>query len=40
MEHLSVTEKQADSVRSAPNDIEVLTKHALSIFDRLHKLLA
>lgn len=39
MEHLSVTEQQADSVRSAPDDIDVLTKHALSILDRLRKLL-
>ncbi|MGY2094309.1 hypothetical protein [Pseudomonas simiae] len=40
MEHLSVTEQQADSVRSAPDDIEIITKHAISIFDRLQKLLA
>jgi hypothetical protein len=40
MEHLSVTEQQADSVRTAPDDIETITKHALSVFDRLKKLVA
>ena len=40
MEHLPVTEQQANSVRSAPEDVEQITKHALYIFDRLRNLLA
>lgn len=40
MEHLPVTEQQANSVRSAPDDVEQITKHALYLFDRLRNLLA
>lgn len=40
MEHLSVTEQQAESVRTAPEDIEMVTNHAVSIFDRLRNLLS
>jgi len=40
MEHLPITERQADLVRSAPKDIEQITTHALSVFDRLRKLLS
>lgn len=40
MEHLSVTEQQADSVRKAPEHVDLVTSHALSIFDRLRNLLS
>lgn len=40
MEHLSVTEQQADSVRTVVDDIEIITRHAFAIFDRLRNLLS
>jgi hypothetical protein len=39
MEHLSVTEQQADSVRTVVDDVDVVTRHAFAIFDRLRNLL-
>ncbi|MGN8276784.1 hypothetical protein [Pseudomonas sp. SMN5] len=40
MEHLPVTDRQADLVRRAPEEIEQIRKHALSVFDRLRNLLS
>ncbi|WP_223535666.1 hypothetical protein [Pseudomonas sp. GL-B-16] len=40
MEHLPVTEQQAELVRLAPQEIEQITNHALSVFDRLRNLLS
>jgi len=40
MEHLPVTERQADLVRRAPQEIETIKEHALCVFDRLRKLLS
>jgi len=40
MEHLPVTDRQADLVRHAPDEIEQIRKHALSVFDRLRNLLS
>ncbi|WDG45667.1 hypothetical protein [Pseudomonas chlororaphis] len=40
MEHLPVTERQADLVRRAPQEIEEIKVHALFVFDRLRKLLS
>ncbi len=40
MEFLSVTEQQANSVRTVVDDLEVINRHARSIFDRLRSLLS
>lgn len=40
MEYLSVTEQQTNLVRTVPEDIEQITRHALCLFDRLRNLVA